>query len=125
VEALMETILVVDDSATYRKACGDMLSSHGYETIFAVNGDEAISMAKAQHPNLILMDILMPETNGFKATRKLSNDPATKDIPIVIASTKHDEVDVVYGKKLGAVDYLVKPINDELLLSSVSKALHH
>ena len=118
-------ILVVDDSATYRKACGDMLTSHGYETIFATDGNEAISMAKELHPDLILMDVLMPNVNGYYATRKISKDPATQDIPIVIASVKNDEVDIIYGKKQGAIDYLVKPIDDKHLLESVSKALHY
>ena len=121
----MNTILIVDDSATYRKACGDMLTSHGYETIFATDGKEAISMAKELHPDLILMDVLMPDVNGYHATRKISKDPVTQDIPIVIASVKNDEVDIIYGKKQGAIDYLVKPITDDRLLESVSKALRY
>ena len=78
----MNTILIVDDSATYRKACGDMLASHGYETIFAVDGNEAISLAKEQHPDLILMDVRMAAMSGIEALKQIKTYNPT--IPVII-----------------------------------------
>jgi len=112
-------ILVVDDSPTDRYFYADLLARHGYIVLTAENGEEAIQMSKAELPNLILMDIVMPGQNGFQVTRAISRDPDTENIPIIICTSKDQETDRYWGMKQGARDYLVKPIDPQQLLEKV------
>jgi twitching motility two-component system response regulator PilH len=118
----IRNILVVDDSATERYYLVDILRKHGYVTDTAENGDEGISKAKQQRPDLILMDVVMPGLNGFQVTRMLSRDADTKDIPVIMCTTKGQETDRVWGMRQGAVAYLVKPVAAAELLEKI-KAL--
>ena len=111
----VKKILVVDDSPTDRQFLLEGLSRLGYQVVLAESGDEAIGKAKSEKPDLVLMDIVMPGMNGFQATRSISRDEATKDIPVIVCTTKSLETDRIWGMRQGAKDYLVKPINlDEL-----------
>ncbi len=110
----MTLILIVDDSPTEMSYLKQVLITHGFEVIEAVNGVEAIAMAQAELPNLILMDIVMPEINGFQATRQITRNETTKHIPIVIISTKDQATDRVWGKRQGACDYLTKPVDEKI-----------
>ncbi len=112
-------VLVVDDSPTERFFLTDLLRRNGYDVIAAENGDQGVAMAKAEHPDLILMDVVMPGLNGFQATRQLSRDQATQDIPVIMCTTKGQETDRVWGMRQGAVEYLVKPIVAEELLGKI------
>ena len=85
----MATILIVDDSPTEIHVLTTMLVKNGYNVISASSGEEGVSMAKDQKPDLVLMDIVMPGLNGFQATRQLSSDPGTKNIPVIIVTTKN------------------------------------
>lgn len=76
-------------------------------------------MAESVHPDVILMDVVMPGMNGFQATRKLSKNPATSAIPVVMVTTKDQETDRVWGLRQGAVEYLMKPIGDDELVAAV------
>ena len=119
----MASILIVEDSATEAAVHSMALKNAGHQTAIAENGEVAIDMAKTHKPDVILMDIVMPGMNGFQATRKLARDPETQNIPIIITSTKGQESDIVYGQRQGAVEYLVKPIAGDTLVTTVARVL--
>ncbi len=112
-------ILIVDDSPTERFFLTDLLRKNGYDVITAENGEQGVAMAKAEKPDLILMDVVMPGLNGFQATRQLSRDETTKLIPVIMCSTKGQETDRVWGMRQGAVEYLVKPVVAEELITKI------
>ncbi|MDR0997304.1 MAG: response regulator [Zoogloeaceae bacterium] len=116
----MQRILVVDDSATERFFMTDLLTKQGYTVSTAENGDEGIKKAKAELPDLILMDVVMPGLNGFQATRMLTRDETTKNIPVIMCTSKDQETDKIWGMRQGAQDYLCKPIAPEELLQKIS-----
>jgi twitching motility two-component system response regulator PilH len=99
------------------------LEQHGFRTAAAADGDEAIRKARELHPDLILMDIVMPGLNGFQATRELANDPQTRQIPVIMVTSKSQESDRVWGLRQGAVDYIVKPVSMDLLVQKAEAAL--
>ena len=116
----IKRILIVDDSPTERHVLNDMLTKAGYEVVLCDNGDDAIVKAKEIKPDLILMDVVMPGLNGFQATRAISRDAATKNIPIVLCTSKSQESDKIWGMRQGARDYVVKPVNKDELLAKIS-----
>ena len=116
----VKNILVVDDSPTERFFVVDLLTKAGYNVSTAENGEEGIAKAKAEKPDLILMDVVMPGLNGYQATRTLTRDEATKGIPVIVCTSKGQETDKIWGLRQGAVDYLVKPLNPEELLQRVA-----
>lgn len=118
----IKNVLVVDDSATDMHLLSEMLKKNGYAVSTASNGEEAISKAKKDRPDAILMDIVMPGMSGFEATRSIARDPDTATIPIIICSTKGQETDKAWGLRQGAKDYLVKPIDERVLIEKL-KAL--
>lgn len=119
----MAKILIVDDSPAEMARFREILGKHNFELIEAFNGEEGYAKACEHQPDLILMDIVMPEMNGFQATRKITRDEATGHIPVVIVSTKDQETDRVWGKRQGATEYLVKPINEEELIGVIRSVL--
>jgi twitching motility two-component system response regulator PilH len=116
----IKTILVIDDSPTERHILSQMLLAGGYEVSTADSGEEGIERAKLLKPDLILMDVVMPGTNGFQATRALSRDEATKDIPVIICTTKNQETDKVWGMRQGAQAYVTKPVDGPALLAMIA-----
>jgi twitching motility two-component system response regulator PilH len=116
-------ILIVDDSPTERFFLADLLSKKGYQVVTAETGDEAYEKAKAEHPDAIVMDVVMPGLSGFQATRALSRDPATQTIPVILCSTKSNETDRIWGLRQGARDYLVKPISTDDLLVKLAELI--
>jgi len=116
-------ILIVDDSPTELHVLKGMLEKNGHQVITAGNGEQGVQTAKDNHPDLILMDVVMPGLNGFQATRQLSRDASTRDIPIIIVSTKSQETDRVWGMRQGARDYLTKPVAEADLMAKVSALL--
>lgn len=103
-------VLVVDDSRTVVHSLRTVLEQDGYTVIEAYDGMTAIELAKAHQPDLILMDVIMPGLNGFQATRKIRKDPATHAIPIIIISGTEQPTEQFWLSKLGANDFLGKPI---------------
>lgn len=116
----VKNILVVDDSPTERFFTVDILTRAGYRVTTAENGEDGIAKARSSQPDLIVMDVVMPGLNGYQATRTLTRDDTTKHIPIIVCTSKGQETDRIWGLRQGAVDYLVKPINPELLLQRVA-----
>ena len=119
----MAKILIIDDSPTEVHVLTRMLLDRGYETLSAGSGEEGIQVARDEIPDLILMDVVMPGMNGFQATRKLTRDLMTKDIPVIIVTTKNQDTDREWGLRQGASDYLVKPIRADDLLAKVQAVL--
>ncbi|MCG5512276.1 response regulator [Ectothiorhodospira shaposhnikovii] len=119
----MTCILVVDDSPTELHVISTMLARHGYTVVTASSGEEGMSRAREIKPDLVLMDVVMPGLNGFQATRQLSQDPLTADIPIVMVTTKDQETDKVWAMRQGARDYIVKPVREKELIRSLKEIL--
>lgn len=118
----IKKILIVDDSPTDRQYLLETLSKKGFECVLASGGDEGIAKSKSEHPDLILMDIVMPGTDGYKATRTIVRDEATKDIPVIICTSRNQETDRVWGLRQGAKDFISKPIDPEELVGKIAAA---
>ena len=116
-------ILLVDDSATTLMMEQMVLRGLPYQIVTAKNGREAVATAAAERPDLILLDVVMPEMNGFEACRQIRQLPATKDVPIIMVTTKGEEQNVETGFEAGCSDYITKPINSVELLAKVRNFL--
>jgi two-component system, sensor histidine kinase and response regulator len=112
-------ILIVDDIPKNLQVLSNILNSDGYQISFASNGEQALSVVDSTLPDLILLDIMMPEMDGFEVCKRLKNNQNTKNIPIIFLTGKAETEDIVKGLKLGAVDYITKPFNSIELLSRV------
>ena len=121
----MPHILIIDDSPTEIQQLTSMLieADNNYRVSASETAEEGLEDAKSLNPDLILMDVVMPGLNGFQATRKLSRDQSTCNIPIIIVSTKDQPTDKMWGMKQGAKAYLVKPVDRDQLLAAVESAL--
>ena len=113
-------ILIVDDSPTERYYLTDILVRNGFSVTTADNGEEALARIKADKPELILMDVVMPGANGFQVTRAIARDPELAGVPIIICSSKNQETDRIWGLRQGARDYLVKPVDAAALLAKIA-----
>jgi len=118
-----KTILVIDDSQTDFLYVKNILDHGGYTVAYASSGADGIAEAKRLKPDCILMDVVMPEMNGFQATRAITRQVETADIPILMLSSKNEKTDKVWAQRQGATDYLVKPANPKLLLNKLSTIL--
>ena len=116
------TILAVDDIATNIMLLKAVLSRAKYKIVTASGGNEALEKAATELPDLILLDIMMPDMDGYEVIKHLKADPALQDIPVIFLTALHNPEDIVKGFKLGASDYVSKPFNHEELITRVS---HH
>ncbi|HET8900062.1 MAG TPA: twitching motility response regulator PilH [Rhodanobacteraceae bacterium] len=116
----MARILIVDDSPSQLIGLKRIVEKLGHETLTAEDGAAGVEVAKKELPDLILMDVVMPNLNGFQATRTISREETTKHIPIVLVTTKDQETDRVWGARQGAKAYVTKPV-DEAELTRVIK----
>jgi twitching motility two-component system response regulator PilH len=119
----MATILIVDDSATMMEGHKRILERQGHTVHSAEDGEEGVARVLELMPDLVLMDVVMPKMNGFQATRKISKNELTKHIPVVIVTSKDQETDIMWGKRQGARDYLVKPADEKQLKATVDRLL--
>ena len=119
----MAQVLIVDDSPTEAHVLKSMLEKNGFDIVIAESGTEGIERAKALKPDLVLMDVVMPGLNGFQATRQLTKDPVTADIPVIIVTTKDQETDRVWGLRQGAKDFLTKPVSEQRLMEKINAVL--
>ena len=115
----IKKVLIVDDSATDTHLMSEMLKKNGYTVVSATSGEEGITKAKQERPDLILMDIVMPGMSGFEDTRAITKDPETAAIPVIVCSTKGQETDKAWGLRQGAKDYIVKPVIEEVLMEKI------
>jgi twitching motility two-component system response regulator PilH len=116
----MAVVLIIDDSPTELHLFQNTLEKAGFDTLVADSGEEGLKTAKTARPDCILMDVVMPGMNGFQATRKLTKDPATADIPVIIITGKDQETDKIWGMRQGAVEYLVKPVAEKDLVDMIN-----
>ncbi|MEE9302816.1 MAG: response regulator [Thiotrichaceae bacterium] len=117
----IRTVLVVDDIASHLSEIQGIVSGVGYQVITAQSGQEAVDKAKKQLPDLVFMDIVMPEMDGFAACRELKSDTTTKDIPVVFVSSKDQEADKVWAQLQGVEDYVTKPYTPEQIIEKINK----
>ena len=116
-------ILLVDDSATTLMMEQMVLRGEAYTIVTAKNGREAVAVAAAERPDLILLDVVMPEMNGFEACRRIRQQEATRRVPIIMVTTKGEEQNVETGFESGCSNYITKPINGAELLTKVRSYL--
>ncbi len=116
----IQKILIVDDSPTERHFLTELLTANGYTVTTADSGEIALESIKANPPHLVLMDVVMPGQNGFQATRAIARNPATQHLPVIICSSKNQETDRIWGMRQGARDYIVKPVDPQLLLQKIA-----
>jgi len=116
----MKTILVVDDTASVRQLLQDYLTQQGFRVVTAANGQEAIYEARRSNPDVILLDIMMPQMDGFEFLRQYRKERQT---PVIVITAKEEETDAVLGLELGADDYVIKPFRMRELVSRVRAVL--
>ena len=116
---MTRSILIVDDSVVDRTRLEKLLGGAGYRTSSATNGVEALDVAKRNKFVAILMDVNMPEMDGYAATRALKADASTKDIPVVLVTGKGQKADKAWGQMLGATGHVAKPYTDEEVLTQM------
>ena len=119
----MKRILVIDDLPENVFMLQDRLEHEGYKVLTAYNGKSGIEKAQNELPDLILLDVMMPDINGFEVCKTLVNDSRTSDIPIILVTAKTDAEDIKEGLESGAYDYIKKPINKIELLARVKSEL--
>ena len=111
----MARILIVDDSQLQQVAIKRIVEKLGHETLTAVDGADGVEVAKAELPDLVLMDVVMPNLNGFQATRTLARDATTKHIPVILVTSKDQDTDRMWGMRQGAKAYITKPFSEDEL----------
>jgi class 3 adenylate cyclase len=116
-------ILVVDDTPANIQTLSAILKDRGYQTSVATNGRQALDVLARLHPDLILLDVMMPEMDGFETCRRIKENTAWRDIPVIFLTARTETQDIVRGFELGAVDYVAKPFNAHELLARVDTHL--
>jgi PleD family two-component response regulator len=112
-------IMIVEDSQTDMQIAKSICLDNGFKTVSVVEGDKVLSTAIENKPDLILLDVILPNKNGFQVCRQLKTNEETKDIKIVIVSSKDQASDKFWAKKQGADDYITKPYEEEQLLAAI------
>ena len=116
-------ILVVDDEVYILHILDFSLGAEGFDVITAADGEQALSRARSERPDLIVMDIMMPRLDGYETCQRLKSDPATKHIPVLLLTARGREEDRKRGMEAGADDYMTKPFSPNKLISRVSEML--
>ena len=119
----MTRILIVDDSPTQLNGLSKVLAKNGYDIITADDGEQGVEKAVSEKPDIILMDVVMPNLNGFQATRQITRNPQTSHIPVIMLTSKDQETDKIWGMRQGARDYIVKPASERDLIDRINKVL--
>lgn len=119
----MARILIVDDSPSQLVVLRRIVEKLGHEVITADDGAAGVEAAKLHLPHLILMDVVMPNLNGFQATRTIAREPRTTHIPVVLVTTKDQDTDKIWGERQGAKAYVTKPVNEVELVKILKELL--
>ena len=119
----MSKVLVVEDSLTQREMISDLLKGSGLTVDIAADGVEALEYINESTPDLVLLDIVMPRMNGYEVCRRLKADPITKNLPVVMCSSKGEEFDRIWGLRQGADAYIAKPFEARELIITIKKLL--
>jgi twitching motility two-component system response regulator PilH len=118
-----QTVLVVDDSPTELKLVSKALASKGFRVVTATDGEDALVKAAAEHPSVVVLDVVLPKKNGFQVCRTLKTTDTTKAIKVLMLTSKNQDSDRYWGMKQGADAYMTKPFADDELCASVGKLL--
>ena len=121
--ARLPLVLAADDDPLIRELIQFRLERSGYEVVTAEDGDEALRLARERHPDLVVLDVMMPGLNGYEVTRSLRADEETKRIPVILLTARVQEADVAQGFDAGADDYLTKPFSPQELRARVQAIL--
>lgn len=116
-------ILIVDDEKDVCELISDMLKRDGYETLTAFAGEEGLQKATGEQPDLVLLDIILPDIDGFEVLRRLRNSAETQKVPVVIVSGKADTASLFKAKDLKSNDYIIKPFTSQDLLRSIKRCI--
>jgi DNA-binding response OmpR family regulator len=116
-------VLLADDEDDIRVTLGKRLRTRGYEVEIAVDGLEALDKVRSFGPDLLILDVMMPELNGFQVCRTLREDPGTRDLPVLMLTAKAQESDRFWGGEVGATRYITKPFSNQDLLDTVVQML--
>jgi len=116
-------ILVVDDEIYIVHILDFSLGMEGYEVLTALDGEQALEKARAEHPDLIVLDIMMPKLDGYETCKMLKAEASTKDIPVILLSAKGRNVDQKIGFEVGADDYITKPFSPRKLVERINAIL--
>lgn len=116
-------ILVVDDEVYIVHILDFSLGMEGYEVVTALDGEQAIEKANAEHPDLIVLDIMMPKLDGYETCKRLKADDATRNIPVILLSAKGRNIDQKIGFEVGADDYITKPFSPRKLVERINAIL--
>jgi CheY-like chemotaxis protein len=119
----MSTVLVVEDSLTETEVITRYLQQAGLTVVSVKSGEEAQIRLIEQRPDLIILDVILPGQSGFELCRELKTDPGTRQIPVVLCSTKNTDVDKMWGNMLGADAYLTKPVNQQELVQTIQQLI--
>ena len=119
----MARILIVDDSPSQLMGMKRIVEKLGHEAVTAEDGAAGVEAAKSNLPDLILMDVVMPNLNGFQAPRAISKEATTAQIPVVLVTTKDQETDKVWGMRQGAKAYITKPFTENQLVEVINSLL--
>ena len=117
----MARILIVDDSPSQLLGIQRIVEKLGHESITAEDGAAGVEVAKRELPDMVLMDVVMPNLNGFQATRTLSRDASTRHIPVILVTTKDQDTDRMWGLRQGAKAYLTKPFSEDELAEVIER----
>ena len=112
-------VLIVDDAVVDRQNLERIVAAAGHFVLLAESGEQALHRARNEQPDVILMDVNMPDLDGFATTRRLKADAATKDIPVVFVTGKNQKADIAWGRMLGAKGYVAKPYTSEQILAHI------
>lgn len=118
-----QKILVVDDEEDILELVEYNLAKNGFQVTCVATGEDAVKTARAQLPDTVVLDLMLPGTDGLEVCRTLKNDPKTKGIPIVMLTAKGEEQDIVAGLEMGADDYVTKPFSPKVLVARVKAVL--
>ncbi len=119
----MARILIVDDSPSQLMGIRRIVEKLGHDALTAEDGAAGVEAAKREIPDLILMDVVMPNLNGFQATRSITREPTTKHIPVILVTTKDQDTDRVWGMRQGAKAYITKPFSETELSELITQYL--
>jgi twitching motility two-component system response regulator PilH len=122
-KAVMVKVLVVDDSAMVLEMVSAHLKQNGIEVLEAHDGSEAVEQLKTVTPDLVVTDVVMPKMNGYELCRWIKNNASTKDVPVIMCTTKSEEFDKYWGMKQGADAYLTKPYHPPELIKTIKQLL--
>lgn len=120
---MRKTILVVEDSPMEMKLMLGLLENKGYQLLSAIDGEQAVAAAQEHHPDLILLDVVLPKKNGYQVCRQLKGSPDTAGSKIVMVSSKSQETDRFWGMKQGADDYVTKPIDASVVMAAIERLM--